>query len=171
MICLKDLEVKQLNRNDLDDYLILVEKVKDNMKYPEWLGDFSKEDLIQIAEDGKIYLWYDKGIPVCAALLIPSTKKDLDKFFSGELDYLKVIDFGPEMVHPNYVGNGLQKEMLKFLENESVKMGYEYAIGTIHPDNIYSCKSLECVGFQNIGMVTLKRGVRAVYRKRLEDEK
>lgn len=171
MKCLRDLKVKILSKNDLDDYLLLVKKVKDKMKYPEWLGDFSKEDLFTIAEIGKIYLWFDEDEIVCAALLIPSTKKDLDKFFSSDLDYSKVVDFGPEMVNPSYIGRGLQREMLKFLENESLNMGYEYAISTIHPNNIYSRRNLEYVGFQNIGQVTLKRGIRVVYRKRIKNER
>ena len=33
---------------DLDDYLKLYKYVRNNMKYPEWLGTFSKEEIIDI---------------------------------------------------------------------------------------------------------------------------
>ena len=31
---------------NLDEYIEFREKVKKNMEHPEWLGDFSKEDLL-----------------------------------------------------------------------------------------------------------------------------
>lgn len=164
---LADLTMKVLEEKDLDAYLKLEKIVKDNMEYPEWLGDFKKEDLVAIIKHGKIYLWSDDKENVCASVLIPATKKDLDKFFSSDLDYHKVIDFGPEMVHPDYVGSGLQHQMLAFLEEQSLKMGYGYGISTVHPDNIYSIRNLELKDFQKIGAVTLKRGPRNVYRKKL----
>ena len=40
-------ELKCINKNiDLDEYIEFREMVKQNMEHPEWLGDFSKEDLI-----------------------------------------------------------------------------------------------------------------------------
>ena len=57
---------------DLDRYIELREKVKENMQYPEWLGDFSKEDLIYLLNNNsKIWIYYLENEPVCSMMLIP----------------------------------------------------------------------------------------------------
>ena len=44
---------------DIDKYIDFREEVKKNMEYPDWLGDFSKKDLINTLENGsKIWLYY-----------------------------------------------------------------------------------------------------------------
>ena len=40
---------------NLDDYLYLYKYVRDNMENPEWLGTFTKEEIIEILNNkGKI---------------------------------------------------------------------------------------------------------------------
>ena len=70
-------------------------------------------------------------------------------------------------MHPNYVGNGLQKIIINYLEQISKKLGYKYAISTIAPDNLFSIRNFEKCNFVKLGEVELKRGNRAVYRKLL----
>lgn len=99
-------------------------------------------------------------------MLIPSTEKDLKKF-EIKLDYRDVVDYGPMFVNPKYVGNGLQYQMLKELDNYSVELGYDYAASTIHPDNIYSINNLVKDGFKLIGTKDFTRGTRNIYLKDL----
>lgn len=55
----------------LTDYLNLYKYVRDNMLHPEWLGTFTKEEIIDILNhDGKIWLYYDKTTPVCSMFYI-----------------------------------------------------------------------------------------------------
>lgn len=169
-IDIKQLIVKEINIDEIDEYMYLYNLVKSNMEYPEWLGDFSKDDYIRMLNNNsKLYIWKYNDKIIAAGMIIPARQKDLDKFFSSNLNYEEVIDFGPELVHPNYVGNGLQNEILKHLQKQSKKLNYKYAISTIHPDNIYSIYNFKKNNFQEIGIVELKRGTRAIFRKELNN--
>lgn len=162
-------ELKCINKNiDIDEYIEFREMVKQNMEHPEWLGDFSKEDLIKMQNDNSIiWVYYLDNDPVSSMMLIPSTEKTLNKF-EIDLDYKEVVDYGPMFVNPKYVGNGLQYQMLKELDNHCIKLGYKYAVGTIHPDNIYSITNLLKDDFKLIGTKEFTRGIRNIYLKKYQ---
>lgn len=168
------IDIKQINtihfkEQEIGEYLELVSKVKKNMEHPEWLGDFSNEDYISILKNGGniIGFRYENEL-VGAGVLIPPTQSDLEKFLSSDLNYNDVIDFGPQMVHPNYVGNKIQSLIIETLELISKKRNYKYVLGTVHPDNIFSINNLLKSGFIKIGEVVLKRGPRNIYRKEIK---
>lgn len=161
---LKDLKCMDNNIN-LDDYIEFKELVKQNMKYPEWLGDFSKEDLEELLlNNSKIWVYYERDIPVCSMMFIPSTEKSLAKF-DLQLDYKEVGDYGPMFVNPKYIGNKLQYQMLKQLDDYAIENNYRYIASTIHPDNIYSISNLLKDGFILKGNKEFKRGPRNIYLK------
>lgn len=162
-----EIEINEISTERLNEYLDLVSLVKSNMEHPEWLGDFSKEDYLELIKNGShIYGWFYNNELIAAGVLIPSTKHNLDKFFSSELNYEEVVDFGPQMVHIKYIGNHLQSQIIDYLEIKSLELGYKYALSTIHPDNIYSIKNLINSNFKDIGFIELKRGPRKIYRKK-----
>lgn len=49
-------ELKCVSDNvNLDDYLKLYKYVRDNMEHPEWLGTFTRDEIVDIlSNDGKI---------------------------------------------------------------------------------------------------------------------
>ena len=135
-INIKDLIV--VEKINIDQYIKFREQVKETMNNPEWLGDFTREDIeLLLQENSKIWVYYSKEIPICSMMIIPATKKSLIKF---ELNYKvqEVIDYGPMFVNPNYIGNNLQYQMLRELDEISRKKGYRYAVVTVHPDNMLS---------------------------------
>lgn len=159
-------DLKCVNDNiDLDEYVNFRELVKQNMEYPEWLGDFSKKDLVDMLNNGsKIWIFCKDNEPVCSMMLIPSDEDSLRKF-GLDLNYREVVDYGPMFVNPKYVGNKLQYQMLMKLDQYAKSLGYKYAAGTIHPDNKYSINNLVLDGFELKGARTFKRGVRNIYLK------
>ena len=63
---------------NVDEYIEFREYVKENMIHPEWLGDFSKEDLENLLNsNSKIWIYYLDKEPVCSMMLIPSSEKAL----------------------------------------------------------------------------------------------
>lgn len=166
MIDINKLEYENKNI-DIDNYLFFRDYVKNSMNYPEWLGDFTKNDLEYLLNDGAIiWVYYLDKDPVCSMMLIPSTEKDLSKF-EINLDYKEVVDYGPMFVNPKYVGNGLQYQMLKVLDEYCINNGYKYAISTVHPDNVYSINNLVKDEFKLIGQKEFSRGIRNIYLKQL----
>lgn len=162
-------DLKSVNKNlNIDEYIKFRELVKKNMKYPDWLGDFTKEDLINMQNNNsKIWIYYLSNEPICSMMLIPSTEKDLQKF-NIELDYSNVVDYGPMFVNYKYIGNSLQYQMLQELDKYSLSLGYKYAISTVHPDNIYSINNLLKDNFKLIGTKEFTRGLRNIYLKSIK---
>ena len=162
-------KLKNIKENiDLDVYIKFRESVKSSMPYPDWLGDFTKEELSIMIEKGTtIWMFYSKTIPVCSMMLIPSSKKALEKF-ELNLDYHTVVDYGPMFVNNDFIGNGLQLQMLKFLDEYASKKGYEYAICTVHPENIYSYQNLIKDNFSLVKEKKFSRGIRNIYIKKLK---
>lgn len=164
-INIKDLIV--VEKINIDQYIKFREQVKETMNNPEWLGDFTREDIeLLLQENSKIWVYYSKEIPICSMMIIPATKKALIKF---ELNYKvqEVIDYGPMFVNPNYIGNNLQYQMLRELDEISRKKGYRYAVVTVHPDNMYSIRNLEKDKFKLINTKNFERGTRNIYLKEL----
>ena len=162
-------DLKCINENiDLDIYLNFIDSVKKTMDHPEWLGDFTKEDLEKmLKEKTKIYMYYLNDDIVCSMMSIPSTQKALSKF-EIDLDPSTVIDYGQMAVDIRYVGNGLQYQMLKELDEISISEGYEYAASTVHPDNIYCIRNFLKDDFEQVNQKEFKRGIRNIYLKKLK---
>lgn len=152
----------------LSSYLAFREEVKKNMPHPEWLGDFSLEDLKSLLLNGsKIWVYYDGGQPVCSMMYLPADSHSLESF---DLSYspLEVADYGPMFVHPLYVGKGLQMQMFQVLDQYAMQRGCRYAACTVHPDNTYSLHNILKHGFQFQARKTFHRGERAIYVKELK---
>lgn len=165
-INIADCKIKKLKISDLDSYILFEKLVKSNMEHPEWLGDFSKEDYnFLLSNNSYIFIWEINNEIAASGMIIPAREQDLTKFFSGDLNYKDVIDFGPEMVNPKYIGNGLQQNIINYLQQFSKDMGYKYALATVHPDNIYSKANFLKTNFEILGEVEFKRGKRIILRK------
>ena len=106
-------EFQLINENiNLEEYIKYREIVKQNMEHPEWLGDFSKEELDDmLINNTKIWMFYKANNYVCSMMMIPSTKKDLDSF-GIKYNCTDVIDYGSIFVMPEFIGNKLQFQML-----------------------------------------------------------
>lgn len=160
-----------INENiNLDEYLEFKEYVKKYMEHPEWLGSFTKEDLEFMLKNGsKIWVYYLNKEPVCSMIFIPANKEALENL-ELNLEPKEVANYGTMIVNPNYVGNRLQYQMLKELDNYSKNNNYKYATATIHPDNIFSINNILKAKFNLVGQKEFKRGLRNIYLKTLDKE-
>ena len=164
---LGELQVIDDNIN-LDQYIEFREYVKKSMEHPDWLGDFSKEDLTSLISNGsKIWIYYMNNDPICSMMLIPGDERSLSKF-SIDLDPKLVADYGPIFVNPKYLGNGLQYQMLQFLDQYAIKHGYKYVATTVHPDNNYCINNILKDNFEKKGFREFSRGPRNIYLKELK---
>ena len=166
---LNDLYCVSENVN-LDDYLKLYKFVKDNMKNPSWLGEFTKKEIKEILQNkGKIWLYYDKDNLVCSMLLLPSKNKVLNKnniFYDESI----VSSLGPIMVSPNYRGNKLQLQMMKELEKYCQKNNYNYIFTKVCSDNKYSLENMLKFGFEIKNVYTSKRGENTALIKKINQK-
>lgn len=167
-INIADCKISKLELSDLDSYISFESLVKSSMEHPEWLGDFSKDDYnFLLNNNSYIFVWTINNEIAASGMIMPSREQDLPKFFSSELNYKEVIDFGPQMVNPKYIGNGLQQNIINYLQHFSKNIGYKYALATVHPDNIYSKNNFFKTHFEILGEMDFKRGKRIIVRKKL----
>ena len=161
-------ELKCINENiNIEGYLQFTKKVQESMLNPEWLGSLDKEYLINQSQNGyKIWMYYINNEPVCSMMLMPTREETITKL-NLKYNYQEVADYGPMMVNIKYIGNSLQYQMLKQLDEYSIKQGYKYALATVHPDNIYSINNFIKDNFIEIGTRQFKRGLRNIYFKKL----
>ena len=161
-------DLKCIDENiDIEAYIDFREDVKSKMEHPEWLGNFTKEEIEDLLKDGsKIWVYYDGDIPVCSMFFIPATEKSVNKF-NIDKDYKLVGDYGPMFVNFDYLGNGFQLQMLKVEDKYCLDNGYKYASSTIHPDNIFSINNFIKDDFEQIGFREFSRGPRNIYFKEL----
>ena len=159
-------DLDEINENiNIDDYLELYNNVRDNMDHKEWLGSFTKEaieDILNIG--GKIWLYYDNNIPVCSVFYMPVTNKTLKKH-NIEYDEFITGSLGPIMVRKEYIGNGLQNEMLKVIDNYNKSIGKSHIFTKTHSDNIYSIRNLLNNGYKVVDEYENERGKNKAFIK------
>ena len=159
-------DLKEVSDNvNLDDYLSLYSIVRDNMEHPEWLGTFTKDEVIDILNNGgKIWLYYDGDIPVCSVFYIPVKNKTLRKH-NVSYDEKDTGSLGPIMVRSEYVGNGLQKDMMKVLNNYVKSIGISHMFTKAHSDNIYSINNILKDGYRVVHQYESDRGPTTAFIK------
>ena len=152
-------DFKEISDNvNLDDYLNLYNYVRNNMEHPEWLGTFTKKEIKELLKiGGKIWLYYDNNIPICSTFYIPSSNKALKKH-NIKYDESITGSLGPVMVRKEYIGNGLQKEMLKVINNYTQSIGKKHIFTKAHADNIYSIRNITDDGYKITDKYKNKRG-------------
>ena len=159
-------DLVETNENiNIDDYLELYNNVRDNMSNPEWLGTFTKEEIENILnQGGKIWLYYDRNNPVCSVFYMPVNNKTLNKY---KIDYDEKVtgSLGPIMVRKEYIGNGLQNEMLKVLDNYIKSIGKSHIFTKTHSDNIYSIRNLLNNGYKIVNEYENERGKNKAFIK------
>lgn len=159
-------DFKEVSDNvNLDDYLSLYKQVRDNMKHPEWLGTFTKEEIEELLSiGGKIWLYYDNNIPICSIFYIPASNKALRKH-NIEYDESVTGSLGPVMVREDYTGNGLQKAMMDVLNAYVESIGKTHMFTKAHSSNIYSIKNILNDGYKVVHEYESDRGPTTAFVK------
>ena len=152
--------LKCVNENvNLDDYLKLYKYVRDNMEHPEWLGTFSRDEIIEILNGGgKIWLYYDNSNLVCSMFYIPSSKKSLVKHNVNYNEEL-VGSLGPIMVSPDYVGHGYQIKMMNILDEYCRSINKKYIFTKVCSDNLYSLNNMLKDNYKVVDEYESERGM------------
>lgn len=152
---------------NLDEYLKLYKYVRDNMEHPEWLGTFTKEEIEDILSNGgKIWLYYDGDNMVSSMFYIPITNKSLRKH-NVEYDESETGSLGPIMVSPDYVGNGLQKQMMDVLDKYCLSINKKYIFTKVCSDNIPSVKNIISHGYILTNKYINERGENSTFIKKI----
>ena len=66
----------------------------------------------------------------------------------SEEELRRVVHMDTAVVLPEHRGRGLQSRLMVFPEEELKKAGFIHLMGTVHPENLYSHRSFEKIGYR-----------------------
>ena len=72
------------------------------------------------------------------------------------------------VVMPKYRGNHLQTQMFSRMEEMAEERGITSLIGTVHPENIYSCNSFDAAGYNTVVLFESHGGPRYLKYKEVQ---
>ena len=165
-VLLKELKVNVANI-DLDEYLKFYKYVRDNMEHPEWLGTFTKEEIIEILNNGgKIFIYTNDKDIVCSMFYMPVSNKSLNKH-NVYYDEKDTGALGPIMVSPKYIGHGLQNQMLQEFDKYCQSINKKYIYTKVHSDNIYCLKNIYKNNYKLVDEYESERGMNSAFIKEI----
>lgn len=153
---------------DVNSYINFRKTIKNAMDYPDWLRELTKDELLlMLTQNTKVWIYYNKDEIVCSMLAMKANEETISKY-GLTLNQNDTIEYGSMIVNPKYVGNSLQFQMLLELERYSKNNNFKYAIGAVHPLNVYSINNLLKNGFKQVAFKELDRGPRNIYLKKFD---
>lgn len=138
---------------DTQQYIRFLNEVKADMQEQSWFYLDPPELVQTMMADGTMELWLAMdGERIAAAfdILHPGLEPynygyDLD-LTSEEL--LRVIHMDTAAVHPDYRGMGLQRKMVRIVEEVLKEKGEQILLCTVHPENKYSLNNMIQQGYE-----------------------
>lgn len=133
--------IRKANVNDLNDIYQLMDSVdnkwffKDDREYV--YRHFEEEGFILVVDDDEIV----------AYLMVHYVDYDED------VDLHHVVYMDSVGVLESMRGHSLMKKLILYAEDVLRKNGYKYFMATVHPDNIYSYRVLNCLGYNRVKTV------------------
>ena len=129
----EELNMVEIRKEAVDQYIDFSNLIKSTLENPEFFENYSKKDLIELLENGsKIYLFKYHEFAIASCMLLKISKNRLKEL--GILDE-NGIELGPQAVFLDMRGNGIQKFMIKTMEDISKELKYSYIIGVVQKED------------------------------------
>ncbi len=143
----------------------LIDTVLGNLERKEFFIPFTEQDLEDMFNKNKVITYgaYDEGKLVGTAQLFfdESYTAEIKKILN--IDSNKIAEFGGYLVLKEYRNKGIMKHLEDMLISKLKEMNYEYAVITVHPDNIASNKATEYTGAKIAKTINLGDYLRNIY--------
>lgn len=155
-------EIKEEEKQQVKE---LINVVLNKLERKEFFMPFTEEELEDMFNKDKIITYgaYDEEKLVGMAQLY------FDESYTTEIRELlnmqnnKVAEFGGYLVLEEYRNKGIMKHLEDMLISKLKEINYEYAVITVHPDNISSNKATEYTGAKIIKTTNLGEYLRNIY--------
>lgn len=155
-------EIKIDEKTQLQELMDIVLK---NLERKEFFMPFTEEELEDMFNRNKIITYgaWDEEKLVGTAQLY------LDESYTAEIKEIlnmnnnKIAEFGGYLVLEEYRNKGIMKHLEDILISKLKEMDYEYAVITVHPDNIATNKATEYTGAKIIKTTNLGDYLRNIY--------
>ena len=149
----KSIIIKKCTANDVDSIYDIQNIVIDNFKEDEkgYFLPFKKETYLRIVnepiDDGEIYgAFIDNKMIAWIFLSVSNRMKELKQMIPNLEGNCADID--GVIVLPEYRGYGLQKTLVKYLEEKAREKGISNMIAEVTFGNVYSLRNLKDLGYK-----------------------
>lgn len=149
----QNIKIRKCTNNDVEEIYKIQNIVIDNFKEDEkgYFLPFKKETYLRILNDpindGEIYgAFTDDKMIAWIFLSVSNRMKELKQMIPNLEDSCADID--GVIVLPKYRGYGLQKVLVKYLEEKAKEKGIRNIIAEVTFGNIYSLKNLKDLGYE-----------------------
>lgn len=152
-IDLNHLEIRICNSDDVKDIYQIQEIVIAHFMETEkgYFLPFPEESYFRIVnnpfKDGKIYGAFYKNKMIAWIFLSVSSRMEQIKSFLPGMNG-KCADIDGVIVLPEYRGNGLQKILVKYLEEKAMEEGIYNIVAEVTFGNEFSLKNLQDLGYE-----------------------
>ncbi len=146
--------IKKAGEEDVPGILALMKEAASQKDHPDWF----------VADDES---YIRDHISTNGFIAVAKYKNDTAGFFmikfprSGEMHLGTFLDYQEQdlacsvimdsaVVKKSFRGHSLQKKLLTFCEKELAGTPYRHYLCTVHPDNTYSLRNMQSMGYQVI---------------------
>lgn len=171
-----NLKIRKCNTNDVDEIYNIQNIVIDNLKKEEkgYFLPFKKECYTRIVNDpindGEIYGAFVNNKMIAWIFLSVSNRMIELKQMIPNLEE-SCADIDGVIVLPEYRGYGLQKRLVKYLEEKAKEKGIKNIIAEVTLGNIYSIKNLKDLGYKEQNWYQKDKNIkRYIFLKQLEQK-
>ena len=155
---MKHITIKRAEQSDVDAIMELMQEAVDTVKVSDW---FLPDDRQYVSEH-----IIDRGFTLKA---VNSSNEILGFFIVDFPDRSKHDDKIRKVAHMDYAvvtskarGLGLQRRFFEEAEKQLEDTPYEYFLGTVHPDNIYSRTNFLKAGYREARRMSKYGGMQRV---------
>lgn len=163
------IEYRKININEEKQLRNLIDAVLSGLERKEFFIPFTEEELKDMFDKEKVIIYgaFDGQKLVGTAQLYfdESYTKEIKEIL--KMNNCKMAELGGYLVLEQYRNKGIMKVLQDRLINELKNINYEYAIITVHPDNIASNKTTEYTGAKNVKTTMLGNYLRNIYLLKL----
>lgn len=166
------LEIRKGTPADTEAFIALLETVRQGMTHPEWFYLDPPEYVREAMETGRMELWVAMDGAIMAGafdILRPGLEPynyGYDLGFNQE-ELLSVVNMDSAAVHPDYRGLGLQRKLIQCAETQLCREGGHILLCTVHPENLYSLRNAQALGYEIMKKLEKYGSVRYLLRKDL----
>ena len=144
--------IRQLNVDDTQSFCNLIVNMYSDLENLEWFSPmpYDFNNVKSMIENPRFYIIgvYDNNQLVAVSSFDYKCGKLIGKInFPSNCDTSKLVEIAFTMVHSEFKGRGIMKEMVKVLIDKAKFDGFEWVFGKVHKDNLASSKSLQKNGF------------------------
>lgn len=150
---MKDIMIRRAEQADLDKIMKLMDEAIETVKVSEWFLPDDRQYVSEHISDRGFTLKAVNSNNEILGFFIVDFPGNLKKNLGYDLNYDE--DKRSKVAHMDYAvvtgkarGLGLQRRFFEEAEKQLKETPYEYFLGTVHPDNIYSRTNFLKAGYR-----------------------